>query len=90
MTPANHEEHYAADADAPHVTAASAFPASDADALWRVLTTRRDHRHFHPTPVPREPGPLGSPSGDRPPLTVPPPGYSVVRRRFNSRSGSDA
>lgn len=28
--------------------------AADADALWRVLATRRDHRHFHPTPVPRE------------------------------------
>lgn len=26
----------------------------DLDALWRVLATRRDHRHFHPTPVPRE------------------------------------
>lgn len=54
MTPVNHEEHYAADADAPPVAAASAFPASDADALWRVLATRRDHRHFHPNPVPRE------------------------------------
>ncbi len=29
-------------------------PASDADALWRVLATRRDHRHFHPTPISRE------------------------------------
>lgn len=29
-------------------------PASDALALWRVLATRRDHRHFHPTPIPRE------------------------------------
>lgn len=29
-------------------------PASDADALWRVLATRRDHRHFHPTPIPRQ------------------------------------
>ena len=28
--------------------------SADADALWRVLATRRDHRHFHPTPVPRE------------------------------------
>ena len=27
---------------------------SDAAALWRVLSSRRDHRHFHPTPVPRE------------------------------------
>lgn len=26
----------------------------DRDALWRILATRRDHRHFHPTPVPRE------------------------------------
>ena len=26
----------------------------DLDALWRVLATRRDHRHFHPTPVSRE------------------------------------
>lgn len=26
----------------------------DLDALWRVLATRRDHRHFHTTPVPRE------------------------------------
>lgn len=26
----------------------------DLDALWRVLATRRDHRHFHSTPVPRE------------------------------------
>lgn len=26
----------------------------DAAALWRVLATRRDHRHFHPAPVPRE------------------------------------
>ena len=26
----------------------------DLDALWRVLVTRRDHRHFHPTPVSRE------------------------------------
>lgn len=26
----------------------------DLDALWRVLTTRRDHRHFHPDPVSRE------------------------------------
>lgn len=24
----------------------------DHDALWRVLSTRRDHRHFLPTPVP--------------------------------------
>lgn len=29
-------------------------PASDADALWRVLATRRDHRHLQPTPIPRE------------------------------------
>ncbi|GAA1054262.1 5,6-dimethylbenzimidazole synthase [Dietzia natronolimnaea] len=28
--------------------------APDRDALWRILATRRDHRHFHPTPVPRE------------------------------------
>src|SRR5699024_3400842 len=28
--------------------------ATTVDALWRVLATRRDHRHFHPTPVPRE------------------------------------
>ena len=27
---------------------------NDLDALWRVLATRRDHRHFHPTPVSRE------------------------------------
>lgn len=27
---------------------------SDGDALWRILSTRRDHRHFHPTPVARE------------------------------------
>lgn len=27
---------------------------ADAAALWRLLETRRDHRHFHPTPVPRE------------------------------------
>ena len=27
---------------------------ADRDALWRILATRRDHRHFHPTPVPRE------------------------------------
>ncbi|MBB1024154.1 5,6-dimethylbenzimidazole synthase [Dietzia sp. DQ12-76] len=26
----------------------------DRDALWRILATRRDHRHFDPTPVPRE------------------------------------
>ncbi|AWH94331.1 5,6-dimethylbenzimidazole synthase [Dietzia psychralcaliphila] len=26
----------------------------DRDALWRILATRRDHRHFHPTPVPRD------------------------------------
>lgn len=26
----------------------------DLDALWRVLSTRRDHRHFLPTPVERE------------------------------------
>ncbi|MDV8002978.1 5,6-dimethylbenzimidazole synthase [Rhodococcus sp. IEGM 1408] len=26
----------------------------DRDALWRILATRRDHRHYHPTPVPRE------------------------------------
>lgn len=26
----------------------------DLDALWRVLGTRRDHRHFHATPVSRE------------------------------------
>lgn len=28
--------------------------APDRAALWRILATRRDHRHFHPTPVPRE------------------------------------
>lgn len=28
--------------------------AADVDALWRILASRRDHRHFHPTPVPRE------------------------------------
>ena len=28
--------------------------APDREALWRILATRRDHRHFHPTPVPRE------------------------------------
>lgn len=28
--------------------------AVDVEALWRVLATRRDHRHFHHTPVPRE------------------------------------
>lgn len=28
--------------------------AADGDALWRILATRRDHRHFHPTPVDRE------------------------------------
>lgn len=27
---------------------------NDLDALWRVLASRRDHRHFHPTPVARE------------------------------------
>ena len=27
---------------------------SDGDALWRILATSRDHRHFHPTPVARE------------------------------------
>ncbi|MDV8002013.1 5,6-dimethylbenzimidazole synthase [Rhodococcus sp. IEGM 1408] len=27
---------------------------ADRAALWRTLATRRDHRHFHPTPVPRE------------------------------------
>lgn len=26
----------------------------DLDALWRVLATRRDHRHFHSTPVSRD------------------------------------
>lgn len=26
----------------------------DHAALWRVLAARRDHRHFHPTPIPRE------------------------------------
>ena len=26
----------------------------DAEALWRILTTRRDHRHFLSDPVPRE------------------------------------
>ncbi|MGN0100597.1 MAG: 5,6-dimethylbenzimidazole synthase [Dietzia sp.] len=26
----------------------------DAEALWRILSTRRDHRHFLPDPVPRE------------------------------------
>lgn len=26
----------------------------DLDALWRVLATRRDHRHFHSTALPRE------------------------------------
>lgn len=29
-------------------------PAPDRDALWRILATRRDHRHFRPTLVPRE------------------------------------
>lgn len=33
-----------------HAVAASA----DAEALWRLLGTRRDRRHFHPTPVSRE------------------------------------
>lgn len=28
--------------------------AADVDALWRVLASRRDHRHFHSTPIPRE------------------------------------
>ena len=28
--------------------------AADIEALWRILSTRRDHRHFHPTPIPRE------------------------------------
>lgn len=28
--------------------------AADVDALWRILASRRDHRHFHPTPIPRE------------------------------------
>lgn len=42
MTLVNHDDPHATD----HTT--------DADALWRVLATRRDHRHFHPTPVPRE------------------------------------
>lgn len=27
---------------------------ADAKALWRVLSARRDHRHFLPDPVPRE------------------------------------
>ncbi|MCT2302011.1 nitroreductase family protein [Dietzia cinnamea] len=26
----------------------------DAEAPWRILTTRRDHRHFLSDPVPRE------------------------------------
>lgn len=28
--------------------------SADLDALWRVLASRRDHRHFHMTPVSRE------------------------------------
>lgn len=32
----------------------STVNSGDLDALWRVLATRRDHRHFHATPVPRE------------------------------------
>ena len=28
--------------------------AGDRDALWRIMATRRDHRHFDPDPVPRE------------------------------------
>ena len=32
----------------------SAHRDTDAEALWRILATRRDHRHFLPDPVPRE------------------------------------
>lgn len=62
MTPVNHEDQqttdgdalYAAAADTLRAAGADALRATDADALWRVLATRRDHRHFHPNPVPRE------------------------------------
>ncbi|AWH93498.1 5,6-dimethylbenzimidazole synthase [Dietzia lutea] len=41
-------------AEPPGVAGESGGGPADRDSLWRILATRRDHRHFNPTPVPRD------------------------------------